>query len=104
MIDTYTDLRCPQCGKTARVKNHVVKGTQMHQCPKLRGLAAPMVREDIHCQIVLHERDDYVGDTDVQLDPERKRPVMSMETRYADGHTDLTVYAPRAHVKLNRRT
>lgn len=101
-MDTYTDLRCPQCGKQARVRNMVMKSARMHQCPKLRGLVAPMVREDIHCQIVLHEREDYVGTADVQTDPEQQRPVMSMETRYADGHTDLTVYAPRAHVKLRR--
>ena len=101
-VDLYTDLRCPQCGKTARVRNMVQKSARMHQCPKLRGLLAPMLREGVQAEVVLHERDDYVGKADVQLDPERQRPVMSMETRYADGHTDLTVYAPRARLKVRR--
>ena len=101
-VDTYTDLRCPQCGKTARVRNLVIKSARMHQCPKLRGLLAPMVRGDIKCEVVLNEREDYVGATNVQLDPERKRPVMNMETRYADGHTDLVVYAPQARAAIRR--
>lgn len=98
----YIDWRCPECGMTARTPPTPARSQTMHQCPKLRGLAAPMVRENVLAQIVLHEREDYVGDTDVQLDPELQRPVMSMETRYADGHTDLRVYAPRAHVKARR--
>ena len=101
-VDLYTDLRCPQCGKTARVKNLVLKSARMHQCPKLRGLVAPMMREDVQCEVVLNEREDYIGTTQVQLDPERKRPVMNMETRYADGHTDLTVFAPAATVSIRR--
>ena len=101
-VDLYTDLRCPQCGKTARVKNLVLKSARMHQCPKLRGLVAPMMREDVQCEVVLNEREDYIGTTQVQRDPERKRPVMNMETRYADGHTDLTVFAPAATVSIRR--
>ncbi len=101
-VDLWTDLRCPQCGKTARVRNMVVKSARMHQCPKLRGLLAPMFREGVQAQVVLNEREDYVGGADVQLDPERKRPVMNMTTEYADGHTDVVVYAPRAHLKVRR--
>ena len=101
-LTTYTDLRCPQCGKTARVKDMVLKSARMHRCPKLRGLVAPMVREDIKAEIVLNEREGYVGTAQPQLDPELGRPVMNMETRYADGHTDLTVYAPAATVKMKR--
>ena len=99
----YFEWRCPECGQTARTPPTPAKSQTMHPCPKLRGLSAPMVREDQSAQIVLHEREDYVGDTDVQLDPELNRPVMSMETKYADGHTDLRVYAPRARVKIARR-
>ena len=101
-LETWTDLRCPECGKTGRVRNLVLKGTQMHQCPKLRGLMAPMFREDVQCTVVLNEREDYVGSADVQLDPERKRPVMNMTTEYADGHTDVVVYAPRARLVARR--
>ncbi len=99
-VDLYTDLRCPQCGKTARVKNLVLKAARMHQCPKLRGLVAPMVREGVKAQVVINEREDYIGKTMVQLDPERKRPVMNMVTQYADGRNDTTVYAPTATASL----
>ena len=103
---TFTDLRCPQCGKTAQVKDMVLKSARMHRCPKLRGILAPMVREDIRCEIVLNEREDYAGERiargELQLDPERKRPVMNMETRYVDGHTDLTVFAPVARANTGR--
>ena len=101
-LELVTDLACPNCGKTAQVRNLVLKSARMHQCPKLRGLIAPMVRASVSAEIVLHEREDYVGKTNVQLDPERKRPVMSMETKYDDGHTDLTVFAPSATVKIRR--
>jgi hypothetical protein len=104
-IATYTDLRCPQCGKTARVKNLVLKASRMHQCPKLRGMSAPMVREGVQCEVVLNEREDYIGDQKtrvVQLDPERQRPVMNMQVRYADGRTDTTVFAPAARMAARR--
>lgn len=99
----YTDLKCPQCGKTARVKDMKVKSARMHQCPKLRGLVTPMLREGVQAQIVVHEREDYIGKTNVQLDPERKRPVMNMETQYSDGHSDLVVYAPAATMSIRRQ-
>ena len=101
-IVTYTDLHCPQCGKKARVKDMKQKSARMHQCPKLRGLVTAMVKESVKAEIVVHEREDYIGKTMVQLDPERGRPVMNMETRYPDGHTDLVVYAPAATVKSRR--
>ena len=101
-MDLHTELRCPNCGKTAQVKNLVLSSARMHRCPKLRGLIAPMVRSSVTAEIVLHEREDYVGKSNVQLDPERKRPVMSMETKYDDGHTDLTVFAPAATAKIRR--
>ena len=100
---TYTDLRCPNCGKTARIKDMKVKAARMHQCPKLRGLVTPMVREDVKAQIVIREREDYISGKQVQVDPERKRPVMNMETQYADGHTDLVVYAPAATMTYRRQ-
>lgn len=99
---TYVDVRCPQCGKTDRVKDMTDKSARMHPCPKLRGLITAMVREDASAEIVLAEREDYIGDKVVQLDPERGRPVMSMSTNYSDGRNDLVVYAPAASVKLRR--
>ncbi len=100
--DFFTDLRCPNCGKTARVRNLVIKSARMHQCPKLRGLLTPMLREGVKAEIVINEREDYIGRRDVQLDPERKRPVMNMRTEYADGRNDTIVYAPLATMHTRR--
>jgi hypothetical protein len=101
-MSEYIDWRCPECGQTARTPPVPAKSQTMHQCPKLRGLVAPMVREDVRAQIVLNEREDYVGATHVQLDPERGRPVMNMRTEYADGSNDTIVYAPLAQIKIRR--
>jgi hypothetical protein len=98
----YTDVYCPQCGKTDRVAGMTDKSARMHPCPKLRGLHTAMVRSDTSAEIVLHEREDYINGKSVQLDPELGRPVMNMQTRYADGRTDVTVYAPTASVKARR--
>ena len=95
-IDTYIDWRCPQCGKTARTQNDPPRSARMHQCPKLRGLTTPMVRLGQDAEVVIHEREDYVGKVAVQRDPETNRPVMNIETRYADGRNDLIVLAPVA--------
>lgn len=99
-VALYHDLACPQCGKTARVKDMKVKSARMHQCPKLRGLVTPMLREGVKAEIVVNEREDYIGKTNVQLDPERGRPVMNMRTEYADGHNDTVVYAPAASMSI----
>jgi hypothetical protein len=100
--DFHTDLVCPNCGKTAQVKNLVLKSARMHQCPKLRGRLTPMVREGVRAEIVINEREDYIGRTNVQLDPERGRPVMNMRTEYLDGHNDTIVYAPAATMHTRR--
>lgn len=94
-VARITNWRCPQCGKTDQTREARVH-SRFHPCPRLRGMVTPMVEAGVKAEIVLHERQDYVGAERVRLDPERRRPVMSMETRYADGHTDLRVYAPLA--------
>ncbi len=45
---------------------------------------------------VVREREDYVGRERVQLAPQTGRPVMAVETHYADGRMDSAVYAPTA--------
>ena len=69
--------------------------TQMHPCPKLRGLIAPMVPAGTAAKIELREREDYVNGDKVQLDPEKGRPVMSLTTTTDKGQ-DVRVYAPAA--------
>jgi hypothetical protein len=85
---------CPECGKTD-VTDDDGKGTRYHPCPKLRGLAVPMLLAGVKAKIVLREREDYIGDELVQLDPEKGRPVMSIVTTRDDGQ-DAVVLAPTA--------
>ena len=85
---------CPECKLTDATKDNGV-GTRYHQCPRLRGLSVPMLLAGVNAKIVLHEREDYIGDEVVQLDPERKRPVMSIVTERDNGQ-DVVVLAPTA--------
>lgn len=88
---------CPECRKTD-VTNDSGVGTRYHICPKMRGLSVPMVLAGVKAKLVLREREDYIGDEMVQLDPERRRPVMSITTERDNGQ-DVVVFAPtaRAH-------
>jgi hypothetical protein len=87
------DWYCPQCGAEASVDRIVPN--RFHPCPRLRGLETPMLRKGTAGEIRIVEREDYVGDELVQLDPERGRPVMAMVTTRDDGQ-DVRVYAPTA--------
>lgn len=85
---------CPNCGLedvTVEARPH----TRFHPCPKLRGLAAPMIAKGTAAKVELREREDYVNGDLVQLDPEQGRPVMSVVTTRDDGN-DVIVFAPTA--------
>jgi len=86
--------RCVECGRTD-VTNDDGTGARYHTCPKMRGLSVPFMLEGVKAKLVLHEREDYIGDEMVQLDPERHRPVMSIET-VRDHGQDVIVFAPTA--------
>lgn len=94
-LSTIRDWVCPACGLTDQT-NQAGPHTRYHTCPKLRFLSTPMIPAGTSAKIVLRERDDYVGTELVQLDPERGRPVMALETRRPDGSNDSIVYAPAA--------
>lgn len=85
---------CPECGKTDQTRDDGT-GQRWHTCPKLRGLAAPMVLAGVKAKLELREREDYVGDELVQRDPELRRPVMSIVTTRDHGQ-DTVVLAPTA--------
>lgn len=85
---------CPECRKTDVTKDDGT-GTRYHTCPKLRGLSVPMLLEGVNAKIVLQEREDYIGRETVQLDPERGRPVMAINT-VRDNGNDVVVLAPTA--------
>lgn len=69
--------------------------SRFHACAGL-GMTAPMVQEGSGARLIVHERDDYIGDEDVQLSADG-RPIASIQTEHADGHTDCVVFAPTAH-------
>ena len=85
---------CPNCGKED-VTHEPRPHSRFHVCPKLRMLTAPMLRKGQAGKVELREREDYVGKEAVRLDPERKRPVMSIVTTRDNGQ-DTAVFAPTA--------
>jgi hypothetical protein len=93
-IATVTRWYCPNCGKED-VSTEPNPHSRFHVCPKLRYLSAPMVRVGTAAKVELREREDYVNGDLVRLDPERRRPVMSIVTTRDNG-TDVAVFAPSA--------
>ena len=86
---------CPACG-AEDVTHEAEPHTRFHSCAKLGGFSAPMAAgRKGDAKVVVHEREDYIGHEDVQLLD--GRPIMNITTHYADGHTDVAVYAPTAH-------
>jgi hypothetical protein len=85
---------CPECGATDttyEARPH----SRMHSCPKFGGATLPMASGTSGARLVLNEREDYLGQEDVGLI--NGRPIMSITTEYADGHSDLAVLAPTAN-------
>lgn len=89
-----TRWECPNCN-TRDVTRESAPHSRMHPCAGLGGLTAPMVREGERVKVVVNEREDYIGDADVQL--ANGRPVMNVTTEHPDGRTDVAVYAPTAY-------
>jgi hypothetical protein len=92
---------CPSCSWT-----HVTRLAQphapMHGCPGAGGMqvfGTPVAQLAV-VRHVVRERDDYIGGEVVQLAPDTGRPVMAVETHYADGRMDSAVYAPTATAEI----
>ena len=85
---------CPACKQTDTT-NDDGTGTRFHACARMRGLSVPFVLAGVSAKLVLNEREDYVGRDKVQLDPERRRPIMNITTVRDDGQ-DVVVFAPTA--------
>jgi hypothetical protein len=92
-VTAYQTWRCPECGLEERTEP---KPNRFHTCPRLRYLTAPMVLAGTDAKVSIVERQDYVGNERVMLDPELHRPVMSIVTERADGSNDVMVFAPAA--------
>lgn len=87
---------CPRCNVTD-VTREAEPHSRFHACPVRGGLTAPLVREGETVKITDNEREDYVGNEDVQRDGVTGRPIMNITTEHADGSTDVIVFAPTAH-------
>lgn len=89
-----TRWECPNCDtkdSTREVQPH----SRFHSCPGLAGLTAPLVVEGTACKVEAVEREDYIGDEDVQYD-NNGRPAAQVITTRDDG-TDCIAFAPTAH-------
>lgn len=85
---------CPNCYRTD-VTHEPRPHTRFHTCSGLRGLTAPMLPDGTKAKVEAIEREDYVGREIVQLDPEKRRPVMAVKTTRDTGE-DRIVFAPTA--------
>lgn len=100
LLDPWQDWACPACGLEQRTRPLPPNAAQMHQCPRLHGIAAPMVRAGTDCKLVAVQREDYLGG-EIQETGDDGRPYMNVTTVHADGHTDVAVHAPVAQVRLS---
>lgn len=82
---------CTQRETTREVEPH----TRFHPCPGIGGMSTPMVLEGSRDEVVVNEREDYIGSEDVQLNS-AGRPIASISTIRPDGSNDLAVFAPTA--------
>jgi hypothetical protein len=88
---------CPRCGAidaTREVRPH----TQMHTCPALGMLTAPMLEEGMAGDVVAVVREDYLG-TDLQTTDESGRPISSI-VRVRDDGQDVWAQAGCAQIKI----
>lgn len=95
ILDPSAMWYCPNCSNEARLPFPKPGQVHLHICMGLRGLTAPMLPVGTRAKVVAVERDDYVKDEVVQLDPELHRPVMSVVTIRDDGQ-DAIIFAPMA--------
>lgn len=87
------EWECKRCGGMA-VTRRSDPHTQFHGCPQLGGFNSPMTLVGSGSRVRLVEREDYIGDEDVQL--ANGRPIMAAVTDHRDGSNDCAVYAPTA--------
>lgn len=94
LVTAIRNWSCPNC-KFTDVTHEKRPHTRMHACAGLKGLTAPMVETGTRVKVTAVEREDYVGNEQVQTDAEG-RPVMAVVTEREDGSNDVAVFAPTA--------
>lgn len=99
---SYTTWHCPNCKLEHRTDRWLPN--RFHQCPRLRGLTAPMLPGERQFRAVAKVeavvRQDHVGEEIVTYDDggsiwKRRRPIMSVVTTRDNGQ-DAAVFAPAA--------
>jgi hypothetical protein len=88
---------CPMC-HSEHVTHEHRPHTPLHQCARLRGAWAPFVPAGVKANLVVNERQDYLG-TDIPQTDGEGRVVMSVTTQRDDGE-DCHIFAPCAVLKV----
>jgi len=97
LLTRETLWTCPNCDLVEQTHN-AEPHTRFHACKGLQGLTAPMVQAGTRAKVTAVEREDYIGNEQVQLSPEG-RPIMAVITEREDGSNDVAVFAPTANGK-----
>ena len=91
-----TRWQCPNCDMRA-VSRESRPHSQMHTCPGLGGILAPMIPEGMSAKVEAIEREDAVnGEQGLRYD-DRGRPIMAVRTTRADGY-DTVVFPASATI------
>ena len=79
---------CPNCEMRA-VSHEARPHSQMHTCPGLGGILAPLVPEGTQCKVEAIEREDAVnGEQGLRYD-DSGRPIMAVRTSRGDGYDTI---------------
>lgn len=89
---------CPRCKATAETRESRPH-TQMHTCPALGMLTAPMLEEGMAGDVIAVVRQDYLG-TDEQTRDDQGRPISSI-VRVRDDGMDCWAQAGHATMSIN---
>lgn len=102
ILNPRHEWACPNCPAYDVTTEHRPH-SRMHSCAGLAGLTTPMVpAADVagnRVKVEAKVREDYVG-AESGLVYKDGQPIMAVETEYADGHTDVAVFAPTATAKV----
>lgn len=92
---------CPNCSCRRTTATPIAPGnslTELHACPGLHGVLAPLVAAGTKCKVVAHYREDYIHKDLPQTDEDGK-VVMSVTVERENGQ-DCVVLAPTAVIRL----
>jgi hypothetical protein len=92
-----TEYACSRCDTTATIPI-TAAGSPMHTCAGAGGMTVPLALAGKSSKVELVERQDYVGDDDVQRDDEGRVWMSVVVT--TDEQESVAVYAPCAHAKI----